>query len=163
MKQLFKRLLSVIAAAVMLTTVFVAVPEMGTTVETEAASSWNGTNYGGGSVAGYRTFLEAYGIDYNVYQKWMDDHDHDSANKDYYLGTPYVGYDHRNPHGDRFNTYGSLDRYGVEGMNCTGFVWHMQYKAAVLSGASRAQINSIPVMGNVTPTWNRLEIGRAHV
>lgn len=162
MKQLFKRLLSVIAAAVMLTTVFVAVPDMGTTVETEAASSWNGTNYGGGSAAGYRTFLEAYGIDYNVYQKWMDDHDHDSANKDYYLGTPYVGYDHRNPHGDRFNTYGSLDRYGVEGMNCTGFVWHVQYKAAVLSGASRAQINSIPVMGNVTPTWNRLGIYRIY-
>ncbi len=161
MKQKLKKLLCVFAAAVMLSSVLVAVPDTGS-IKTEAASTWNGTNYGGGTVAGYRTFLEAYGIDYNVYQKWMDDHDQDSPNKDYYLGTPYVGYDHRNPHGDRFNTYGSLDRYGVEGMNCTGFVWHMQYKAAVLSGASRAQINSIPVMGNVTPTWNRLGIYRVY-
>ena len=51
------------------------------------AASWNGTNYGGGSVAGYRTFLEAFGIDYDTYIKWMDDHDDDSQNPDYYLGT----------------------------------------------------------------------------
>ena len=127
-----------------------------------SAASWNGTNYGGGSRAGYRTFLDAFGIDYDTYIKWLDDHDDDSPNPDYYLGTPYVGYDHRNPHGDCQVARGTYDTPGVEGLNCTGFVWHVLYKAAVNSGASRSQINSLPVMGQVTPTWANLGVYRIY-
>ncbi len=126
------------------------------------AASWNGTNYGGGSVAGYRTFLEAFGIDYDTYMKWMDDHDNDSPNPDYYLGTRYIGYDHRNPHGDCKGAYSYLDVPGKEGLNCTGFVWHVLYKSACLSGASRSQINSLPVMGSVVPTWASLGVYRIY-
>ncbi|MBR1483951.1 MAG: hypothetical protein IJ598_13440 [Ruminococcus sp.] len=126
------------------------------------AASWNGTNYGGGSVAGYRTFLEAYGIDYDTYMKWMDDHDADSPQPNYYIGTRYVGYDHRNPNGDCGGAYGSLDSPGTPALNCTGFVWHVLYKSAVHSGASRAQINRLPVMGAVLPTWANLGIYRIY-
>lgn len=132
-----------------------------TTVKTGAAS-WNGTNYGGGSVAGYRTFLEAFGIDYDVYMKWMDDHDADSANPSYYLGTPYVGFDHRNPNGDCAGAYGDYDEPGVGAMNCTGFVWHVLYKAAVHSGASYSQINRLEVMWRVPVSWAELGIYRVY-
>ncbi|MBE6825243.1 MAG: hypothetical protein E7513_07915 [Ruminococcaceae bacterium] len=47
----------------------------------------------------------------------------------YYLGTPYMSGDHRNPKGDCKKSYGKLDKKGVAGMNCTGFVWHALYKA----------------------------------
>ena len=155
-----KKSLSVLlAVATLMTTLLVCVNV--SSVQADAAS-WNGTNYGGGSVAGYRTFLEAFGIDYDTYIKWMDDHDDDSPNPDYYLGTRYVGYDHRNPHGDCGGAYGSLDTPGVEALNCTGFVWHVLYKAAYHSGASRAQINRLPIMGNVTPTWSALGVYRIY-
>ena len=107
------------------------------TLRTQAAG-FNGYNYGGGTLYGYQTILEAYGIKYEVYMKWLDDHDRDSPNPDYYLGTRYVGQDHRNPHGDCQGAYGAYDSPGSEGMNCTGFVWHVLYKSAVHSGASRA-------------------------
>ena len=126
------------------------------------AASWNGTNYGGGSVSGYRTFLEAFGIDYDTYMKWMDDHDKNSPNPDYYIGTRYVAYDHRNPHGDCKGAYSALDVPGSEGLNCTGFVWHVLYKSAYHSGASRSQLNSLPVMGNVVPTWANLGVYRIY-
>ncbi|MBQ1507746.1 MAG: hypothetical protein IIZ36_04925 [Ruminococcus sp.] len=54
--------------------------------------------------------------------------------------------------------YGYLDEPGVEALNCTGFVWHVLYKSAVLSGASKSQIDSLPVMGDVIPTWHRLGV-----
>lgn len=123
-----------------------------------SAASWNGTNYGGGTSYGYRTFLDAFGIDYDTYMNWMDSHDDDN----YYLGTPYVGYDHRNPHGDCQGALGYYDTPGVEGLNCTGFVWHVLYKAASLSGASRSQINSLPVMGAVPSTWANLGVYRIY-
>ena len=104
-------------------------------LQTEAAS-WNGYNYRGGELYGYRTFLQAFGIDYDVYMKWMDDHDKNSPNPNYYLGTPYAHNDHRNPRGDCRGAYGDYDSPGVAAMNCTGFVWHVLYKAAVNSGAS---------------------------
>ncbi|MBQ1586370.1 MAG: hypothetical protein II082_03745, partial [Ruminococcus sp.] len=65
MKKHAKRSLSVFLAAITLITVFFAGTNIGS-VKADAAS-WNGTNYGGGSVAGYRTFLEAFGIDYDTY------------------------------------------------------------------------------------------------
>ncbi len=43
-----------------------AVMAQGASTPVAQAASWNGTNYGGGSVTGYRTFLEAFGIDYDV-------------------------------------------------------------------------------------------------
>ena len=155
-----KKSLSVLLALVTMITALTFCVNVGS-VQADAAG-WNGTNYGGGSVAGYRTFLEAFGIDYDTYIKWMDDHDDDSPNPDYYLGTRYVGYDHRNPHGDCGGAYGSLDTPGVEALNCTGFVWHVLYKAAYHSGASRAQINRLPIMGNVTPTWASLGVYRIY-
>ncbi len=129
------------------------------TLKAEAAS-WNGYNYGGGTLYGYQTILQAYGIDYDVYMKWLDDHDADSANPRYYLGTPYVGQDHRNPHGDCQGAYGAYDSPGYEGMNCTGFVWHVLYKAAVHSGASRSQINRMGVMGGVLSSWSNYGVYR---
>ena len=160
MKKHAKRSLSFFLAAITLVTVFFAGANIGS-VKADAAS-WNGTNYGGGSVAGYRTFLEAFGIDYDTYIKWMDDHDADSPNPNYYLGTRYVGYDHRNPNGDCAGAYGYYDSPGTPALNCTGFVWHVLYKSAVNSGASRSQINSLPIMGGVTPTWANLGVYRIY-
>ena len=160
MKQYAKKSLSLFLAAITLISVFFAGTQLGS-VKADAAS-WNGTNYGGGSVAGYRTFLEAFGIDYDTYMKWMDDHDADSPNPNYYLGTRYVGYDHRNPNGDCSGAYGYYDSPGTPALNCTGFVWHVLYKSAVHSGASRSQINSLPVMGSVTPTWANLGVYRIY-
>lgn len=141
-----KRIFSVFLALVI---AFGAAELFGVSEIKASAASWNGTNYGGGEMYGSRTFLEAFGIDYNVYMNWMDQHDED----DYYNGTRYIGYDHRNPHGDHSGAYGTYDTPGVEGMNCTGFVWHILYKSAKLSGASQSQINSLPVMGAVPSTW----------
>ncbi|MER2080585.1 MAG: hypothetical protein ABS876_03580, partial [Ruminococcus sp.] len=129
MKHKLRKSISVMLAVVtMMTTLLVG---MNVSSLRADAAGWNGTNYSGGTVYGYRTFLEAFGIDYDTYMKWMDDHDDDSPNPDYYLGTRYVGYDHRNPHGDCQGAYGSLDTPGVEALNCTGFVWHVLYKSAV--------------------------------
>lgn len=146
-----KKTVSLLLAILTVMTVMlvVAVPAA---VKVEAAG-WNGYNYGGGTLYGYQTILDAYGIDYDVYMKWLDDHDADSPNPRYYLGTPYVGQDHRNPHGDCAGAYGAYDRPGVEGMNCTGFVWHVLYKAAVHSGAPSYKINRLGVMGSVLSSW----------
>ncbi len=123
------------------------------TVKTKAAS-WNGYNYGGGKLYGYQSFLEAFGIDYDVYMKWMDDHDADSPNPDYYLNTPYAHNDHRNPAGDCDGAYGDYDTPGVAAMNCTGFVWHVLYKAAYHSGASSEQISRLKTMWRVPVAWS---------
>lgn len=146
-----KKSVSLLLAVILVMTVLTVgvVP----TAPKASAASWNGYNYGGGTLYGYQTILEAYGIDYDVYMKWLDDHDADSDNPRYYLGTPYVGEDHRNPHGDCDGAYGYYDTPGVEGMNCTGFVWHVLYKAAVHSGAPSYKINRLGVMGGVLSSW----------
>ena len=152
MKRIIGKSFSLLLAIIIVFSSFAILPDL-ISVKTEAAS-WNGYNYGGGSVAGYQTILDAYGIDYDVYMKWLDDHDADSANPHYYLGTPYVGEDHRNPYGDCSGAYGYYDDPGVAAMNCTGFVWHVLYKAAVNSGASQSQIDELEVMGGVLSSWS---------
>ena len=117
---------------------------------TASAASWNGYNYGGGSLYGSQSFLEAFGIDYDEYMNWMDTHDADSANPHYYLGTPYAHNDHRNPQGDCAGARGAYDTPGVAAMNCTGFVWHVLYKSAVASGAPSYKINRLSVMAGVS-------------
>lgn len=124
------------------------------------AASWNGYNYGGGTLYGSQTFLEAFGIDYDAYMKWMDDHDADSANPNYYLGTPYAHNDHRNPRGDCAGARGAYDSPGVAAMNCTGFVWHVLYKSAVASGAPSYKINRLSVMGGVPASWSTYGVYR---
>ncbi len=151
MAKIFKKGFSVLLTAVMLFSTLTVIADLGV-IKTHAAS-WNGYNYGGGEVEGYQTILDAYGIDYDVYMKWLDDHDADSNNPYYYLGTPYEEYDHRNPYGDCRGAYGDYDEPGVAAMNCTGFVWHVLYKAAVHSGASAAQIDELGVMGGVLSSW----------
>lgn len=158
--KLWKKSVSVLLAALVILTVVTAGAVPGT-VKADAAS-WNGYNYGGGTLYGYQTFLQAFGIDYDTYIKWMDDHDADSANPRYYLGTPYVEWDHRNPHGDCQGAYGAEDIPGVEGMNCTGFVWHVLYKSAVMSGASSEQISRLRVMWEVPYTWANYGVYRIY-
>lgn len=152
MKKAIGKSFSLLLAMLLVLSSFTILTDLGS-VKTQAAS-WNGYNYGGGSVEGYQTILDAYGIDYDVYMKWLDDHDADSANPHYYLGTPYEEYDHRNPYGDCDGAYGDYDEPGVAAMNCTGFVWHVLYKAAVHSGASDEQIDELGVMGGVLSSWS---------
>lgn len=143
---------SLLLAAILVVTVLTVgvVPA----VPKASAASWNGYNYSVGQLYGYRTFLQAFGIDYDVYMKWMDDHDADSSNPDYYLGTPYAHNDHRNPRGDCDGARGAYDTPGVAALNCTGFVWHVLYKSAVHSGASSEQISRLKVMWQVPVAWS---------
>lgn len=85
------------------------------------------------------TVCQALGMDGGAYLRWLTSHEHDS----YYLGTPYRPYDHRNPNGDCKGAYGYLDSYGVPGMNCMGFVWHVLYKATALSGGSLSRADKM--------------------
>ena len=147
-----KKCVSVLLAVLTILTV-ITIGIVPGSLQTEAAS-WNGYNYRGGELYGYRTFLQAFGIDYDVYMKWMDDHDKNSPNPNYYLGTPYAHNDHRNPRGDCSGAYGDYDTAGVAAMNCTGFVWHVLYKAAVHSGASSEQISRLKVMWRVPVAWS---------
>ena len=88
------------------------------------------------------TICSELGIDGYEYYKWLVNHDGTLSNdidnnidyRDYYIGTPYNGYDHRNPKGDCETAYGVRDKAGVAGMNCTGFVWHVFMKSALNSG-----------------------------
>ncbi len=64
-------------------------------------------------------------------------------NDKYYLGTPYMSGDHRNPKGDCKKTYGKMDVKGVAGMNCTGFVWHALYKATAKNKGNTKLIPNI--------------------
>ena len=65
-----KKTVSLLLAILMVMTVML-VGVVPTTVKVKAAS-WNGYNYGGGTLYGYQTFLEAFGIDYDAYMNWMD-------------------------------------------------------------------------------------------
>ena len=158
--RIMKKCVSVMLALIVILTA-AAVGVVPGTVKSVAAS-WNGYNYGGGTLYGSQSFLEAYGIDYDVYMKWLDDHDADSDNPDYYLGTPYVGEDHRNPHGDCDGAYGYYDVPGVEGMNCTGFVWHVLYKASVMSDAPEWKTDRIGVMAGMPGSWYDYDVYRVY-
>lgn len=106
---------------------------------------------------GTKTVCSELGIDGYEYYKWMVNHDGDLGNDidntvdytGYYIGTKYVGYDHRNPKGDCSGAYGVRDSKGVAAMNCTGFVWHVLMKSALNSGKTLEWANSnIPTMGD---------------
>ena len=153
-----KKSVSVLLAVLTVLTVMLIGVVPGTT-KVEAAS-WNGYNYGGGTLYGSQTFLEAFGIDYDEYMKWLDNHDADSANPNYYLGTPYAHNDHRNPRGDCAGARGAYDTPGVAAMNCTGFVWHVLYKSAVASDAPSYKINRLSVMGGVPASWSNYGVYR---
>ena len=43
-----------------------------------------------------KTVSQALEMDGAAYMNWLQSHEHD----DYYLGTPYAPWDHRNPNGD---------------------------------------------------------------
>lgn len=85
-----------------------------------------------------KTVCQALGMDGAAYMNWLQSHEHDN----YYLGTPYRPYDHRNPNGDCKGAYGTLDLRGVPGMNCMGFVWHVLYKATAASGGSVSKVEA---------------------
>ena len=156
--KVWKKSVSLLLAVLTVLTVM-TVGVVPVTLKAEAAS-WNGYNYGGGTLYGSQSFLEAFGIDYDEYMHWMDTHDKDSANPNYYLGTPYAHNDHRNPRGDCAGARGAYDTPGVAAMNCTGFVWHVLYKSAVASGAPSYKINRLSVMGGVPASWNYYDVYR---
>ncbi|SHK27088.1 SpaA isopeptide-forming pilin-related protein [Hespellia stercorisuis] len=79
------------------------------------------------------------GMDPEIYLNWLESH----ANDDYYLTTPYRGYDWRSPNGD-INSFGAASDGVSAGMNCTGFVWHALYKATVASGGDTSNIPAMP-------------------
>ncbi|MBQ9471930.1 MAG: hypothetical protein IJU73_02170, partial [Ruminococcus sp.] len=83
-----------------------------------------------------KTIAEVLGMDVDRYMNWLTSHEKDK----YYLGTPYVGFDHRNPTGDCKGAYGSLDTRGKAAMNCIGFVWHALYKPTKASGGKTSLI-----------------------
>ena len=96
------------------------------------------------------------GISYDGVLEWLGQH----RNDDYYLGTPYPensngslipgakgGTDRRNPNGDCSGANGNDDYPGVAMMNCTGFVWHVLYKAAGMS--YQEAWDGIPAWGGV--------------
>ncbi len=96
------------------------------------------------------------GISYSSVLDWLSLHRED----DYYLGTPYPSEsdgtliggssgstDRRNPNGDCETAYGNDDYDGEAMLNCTGFVWHVFYKA---SGLTREEaFDTIPCWGGV--------------
>ena len=82
------------------------------------------------------TVCQALKMDGAAYMNWLLSHEHD----DYYLGTPYRGYDHRNPNGDCKGAYGYFDEPGVPGMNCMGFIWHVLYKATGFSDGKMGEL-----------------------
>lgn len=67
---------------------------------------------------GNTPFASVLGMDTEIYMNWLKSHEND----DYYLTTPYIGGDYRSPKGD-------ISYNGFEGMNCTGFVWHVLWTA----------------------------------
>lgn len=102
-----------------------------------------------------RTILDVLDIKEEDLYTWLVNHDgtteNDTGKKDntdYYLGSLYVGGDHREPHGDTRHAYGYKDIKGVEALNCTGFVWHVMYKASGMKW--RDAVKKIP---NVTSTY----------
>ena len=85
------------------------------------------------------TLCAALNMDFQKYMDWLKAHEKNN----YYIGTPYKGYDHRNPKGDCGGAYGKNDVKGVPAMNCTGFVWHVLYKATKASGGNTSIIPAL--------------------
>lgn len=85
------------------------------------------------------TLCSALNMDFQKYMDWLKSHEKNN----YYIGTPYKGYDHRNPKGDCGGAYGKNDVKGVASMNCTGFVWHVLYKATKASGGNTSIIPAL--------------------
>lgn len=86
-----------------------------------------------------KTISQVLGMNPQTYMDWLTSHEYDS----YYRGTPYIGNDCRNPKGDCKGAYGVSDIPGQAAMNCTGFVWHVLYKATKDSGGNTANIPTI--------------------
>ena len=82
------------------------------------------------------TVCQALSMDGAAYMNWLLSHEHDN----YYLGTPYAPWDHRNPNGDCQGAYGYFDEKGVPGMNCMGFIWHVLYKATGFSNGKMSEV-----------------------
>ena len=85
------------------------------------------------------TLCSALNMDFQKYMDWLKAHEKNN----YYIGTPYKGYDHRNPKGDCGGAYGKNDVKGVAAMNCTGFVWHVLYKATKASAGNTSIIPAL--------------------
>ncbi len=96
------------------------------------------------------------GISYSSVLNWLSLHRED----DYYLGTPYPSEadgtliggssgstDRRNPNGDCETSYGNDDYEGEAMLNCTGFVWHVFYKASGMT--AEEAFDTIPCWGGV--------------
>lgn len=79
-----------------------------------------------------KTISQVLGMNPQIYIDWLNSHEYD----DYYIGTHYETYDYRNPNGDCKGAYGKYDTPGQAAMNCTGFVWHVLYKATKASGGN---------------------------
>ncbi len=79
-----------------------------------------------------KTISQVLGMNPQTYMDWLTSHEYDN----YYIGTPYETYDYRNPNGDCKGAYGKYDTPGQAAMNCTGFVWHVLYKATKASGGN---------------------------
>ena len=103
----------------------------------------SGVNSSKGLKKGTKNLLDVLGIDEETYLKWLDDHDADGKNKNYYIGTPYSpfnasGGDFRNPKGDLSMQYGHPALSGVcktkGAMTCMGFVWHVLYSSCKNNG-----------------------------
>lgn len=110
----------------------------------------SGVDSKSGLKKGSKKLLDILGINPDTYLQWLDSHDSDSNNANYYIGTRYSplsgdGGDYRNPKGDTYirgekskngKTY--YWGYGHEsytnsnhtGMVCSGFVWHVLYASA---------------------------------
>lgn len=78
---------------------------------------------------GRNGFCDVLGINWNTYQQWLKDRDHNGKYPKYYLGTPFDNDgDYRMPNGDRSSKY-ATGNYGLPTTepvtNCTGFVWHV--------------------------------------
>lgn len=121
-----------------------------------------------------QTFLEAAGINYATYMKWLEDHDPNGPYKNYYLGTPYVGYfpgtpfygdDYRTPNGETY-AYGlqppSYAPYNGHGMQCTGFVWNVLIRSGQRCGAPQSKLNEIPYLSGTYTYWVNHNIYRVY-
>ena len=86
-----------------------------------------------------KTISQILGMNPQTYMDWLKSHEYDN----YYIGTPYQPYDRRNPNGDCKGAYGNADISGTAGMNCTGFVWHVLYKATKSSGGNTSVIPAL--------------------
>lgn len=82
------------------------------------------------------TVAKVLGLQDEKYLSWLESHARDS----YYIGTPYISGDHRNPNGDCQDAHGSADSVGVAAMNDLGFVWHVLAQATKASGGKVSEI-----------------------